>query len=68
MEVITRYCCGLCHTPYKEKKDALACEKGHKEVVQIKDARYNPISVCKNGYPVTLDVLLTDGSVKKYHL
>ncbi len=68
MEVITRYCCEFCGTPYKEKKDALDCEKGHKKIKLVKEARYNSIKTSPQGYPITLDIQFTDGSVKRYHL
>ena len=35
------YTCDICHTDYREKADALKCEKEHLKCVKITDARYN---------------------------
>lgn len=66
MKRVEKYRCEICGTEYADSKIAEDCENGHKTVEKIKDARYQPISIIRNGYPVSISVLMSDGEIITY--
>lgn len=66
MKQITKYRCEICGTEYADFKAAEECEKGHKVIKKIQSARYQPRSMNGKGYPVSMDVLMSDGQIVTY--
>jgi len=63
---IEKYRCEVCGTEYADRKVAEECEKGHKTVEKIQSARYQPITLNRKGYPVSISVLMSDGQAITY--
>lgn len=66
MKKVEKYRCEICGTEYADRKTAEECEKGHKTIEKIRDARYQPRSMNGKGYPVSIDVLMSDGQTVTY--
>lgn len=66
MKKIERYVCETCGTEYREKRTAESCEKCHKRPVEITDARYLSKAQCGTGYPVAINVKMSDGTYQTY--
>lgn len=66
MRKIEHYICEICGTEYKDRLSAEKCEKCHKRPVAIIKSRY--VSQYQNGagYPVTIEVQMSDGTFKTY--
>lgn len=62
MKELKLYLCEHCGTQYKEKEKAKECEKGHRTVKGIKDARYH----AGGDYPDRVEVVFTDGTACWY--
>ncbi len=52
------YVCDFCGTQYKDKKKAMACEKGHKLIARINNEGYH----AGGELPDRVEVEFTDGS------
>ena len=66
MNIITRYVCACCHTMYSDREAALKCELGHKSPVGIEALRYASIANDSTGYPVVVQVKMSDGRSVQY--
>ena len=66
MKEVKHYICEVCGTEYNDKSKAQACEKGHKNPVEIIDARYISIGNDNKGYPTSITVKMSDGSERIY--
>lgn len=70
MRKIEHYICEICGTEYMDRLSAEKCEKFHKKPVAIIKSRY--VSQYQNGagypvgYPVTIEVQMSDGTFKTY--
>lgn len=56
------YTCDICRTDYKDKENALKCEKDHCISTAIKDFRYS----AHGKYPHGIEVKFADGSTHWY--
>lgn len=66
MKTKSLYVCEICGTSYVDKNKCLECEKSHKKVKAIKSEKYLAISNDATGYPISLEVEMADGTIKKY--
>lgn len=66
MKEVKHYICELCGTEYKDKESAQRCEKCHKKPIAIIRQRYVSQSQNGAGYPVTLEVQMSDGTFHTY--
>lgn len=66
MKKITRYLCEICGTEYGDKEKAAACEKTHLRPKEIIGLAYHPHTTDSSGCPITIDVKMTDGNVRRY--
>lgn len=66
MKKITHYLCEICGTEYGDKGKAATCEKTHLAPKEIISLVYHPRTVDSSGYPITIDVKMADGSVRRY--
>ena len=60
------FVCEICGTDYADKENAKNCESGHKTKLTIKNMKYVAMSRNGSGFPVTIDIMSEDGTVKKY--
>lgn len=56
------YVCEICHTDYRNKEDALQCEKDHLKCAKITDTRYN----AHFKLPHKIEVEFSDGTKHWY--
>lgn len=66
MRKIERFVCEMCGTEYKDKRMAESCEKCHKKPVAIIKSRYVSKSQNGAGYPVTVEIQMSDGTFQTY--
>lgn len=66
MKTIEKYKCEVCGTEYAERKNAVDCEVNHKTPKKIERAIYQPKNLNHTGYPIKIDVLMSDGEVLTY--
>lgn len=66
MKTVQKYRCEMCNTEYADKAVATSCEKNHKIPQSIASARYLSQAQDGRGYPVTISVLMSDGSTVVY--
>lgn len=66
MRKIERYVCEMCGTEYKDKLSAEKCEKCHKNAVAIIRSRYVSQSQNGAGYPVAVEIQMSDGTFQTY--
>lgn len=50
------YTCDICHTDFASKQNAVACEKAHRTITEIKDARFR----AKENFPDKILVKFND--------
>ena len=62
MKEIKKYVCEVCGSEYDEKKEAQACERGHKIPMDIIKASYLPVAYDSSGYPSRITVKMSDNS------
>lgn len=60
------YVCEYCNTQFKEKEEALKCEKFHHTAKAIKSASYHRAVSIPDGYPDILMVEFDNGKVERY--
>ncbi len=63
---VKHYICEICGTEYRDKAAAESCEKCHKCTVEITKQRYVSKSQNGAGYPVALEVQMSDGTFQTY--
>lgn len=56
------YTCEICHTDYKNKKDAKECEDSHKKGLKIVNQRFLPCSQDRSGFPIRIEVVDAQGN------
>ena len=61
MKEIKHYICEMCGTEYNDKKRAQACERSHFQPEEIVNSHYQPASVDASGYPINIEVKMSDG-------
>lgn len=66
MKEVKYYICEICGTEYNEKEKCMDCEKGHIKPVSINGARYLSINNNHNGYPVAINVEMSNGEIITY--
>lgn len=66
MKKVEHYICELCGTEYNDKSKAMRCEKGHREPKEIVKSRYNAIIDNLKGYPIAIDIKMSDNNVITY--
>jgi hypothetical protein len=54
------YECEYCHTSYKDKEKAKECEKNHKEIKKVVDAKYVSLNSDATGLPNKICIEFTD--------
>lgn len=66
MKEVKHWVCEICGTEYKDKDTAENCEKCHKIPIAITNQRY--VSKLQNGagYPVALEIQMSDGTFQTY--
>lgn len=60
------YVCEVCKTEYENKLACQKCEKNHKYGEKIVWGRHLSIGQDATGYPVTIDVVMSDGKTVRY--
>lgn len=69
MKEVKKYVCEVCGSEYDEKKEAQACERGHKIPMDIIKAGYVPKThEYIIGYPTSITVKMSDGKECVYRL
>ena len=63
MKEIRHYICEICGTEYKDKESCKSCEKGHIKPLKIVKEKYISIKNNAGGYPISLDIEMTDGRI-----
>ena len=66
MRKVEHYVCEICGTEYRDKSMAENCEKCHKQPVAIHQARYVSKSQNGAGYPVAVEIQMSDGTFQTY--
>lgn len=66
MKEIKYYECEYCHTQYKLKESALACEQNHHKPVIFEECKYHAAKNSDDGYPYSINVTFEDGRVIRY--
>lgn len=66
MKEIKHYVCEVCGTEYNEKLKAQKCEKGHKKPIRMSDCRYLSIKDNEKGYPISIKIVMEDGTEQIY--
>lgn len=66
MKEKVRWQCEFCNTEYADKKSAEACESSHKKVISIIGTKYLPIKVDMTGFPICVEIKMSNGSTVKY--
>lgn len=66
MKVSTLYTCEFCNTSYKTEKQAVECEKHHRQPTEIKAPKYRSIKNSSDGYPDKIMVVFDDGQEIRY--
>ena len=60
------YVCEICNAEYNAKEKAIACEKSHKKIKEVKATQYVHSSANAKGFPMRISLTMTDGSVATY--
>lgn len=60
------YVCEVCKTEYENKIDCQKCEKNHKFGEKIVRGRHLSIKQDAKGYPITIEVVMSDGETVRY--
>lgn len=60
------YVCEVCKTEYESKFACQKCEKNHKFGEKVIRGRHLSIKQDATGYPVTIEVVMTDGETVRY--
>lgn len=60
------YMCEYCNTQFKDKEEAIKCEKFHHVAMEIKSASYHRALSTRDGYPDILMVKFEDGNIERY--
>lgn len=66
MKVIEKYRCEVCQTEYNDRKQAEACEKSHKQPIEIIRVRHLSMGQNGTGYPITVTIKMSDGKEVVY--
>jgi hypothetical protein len=66
MRKIEHFVCEICGTEYRDRLAAVSCEKCHKTPVAIIKSRYVSKSQNGAGYPVTIEIQMSDGTFQTY--
>lgn len=66
MRKIEYYICEICGTEYKYETKAEDCEKCHKTPVTIIKSRYVSKHQDDEGYPVMVEIQMSDGTFQTY--
>lgn len=66
MKKLEQYQCEVCGTVYNNRAAADLCEKNHKTVTGIVGTRHQPRGVNMKGYPLSIDVKMSDGTIITY--
>ena len=67
MKTIECYACEFCGSEYRDKRDAVDCEKCHKHPQEVIGAIYVSKLQNRQGYPVSITVKMSDGTQQSYH-
>lgn len=66
MKKIDLYQCEFCGTQYKNRQDAVLCEKNHRQVKDVISANYVSCNNDRTGMPIRIQVVFSDGSKASY--
>ena len=66
MKQIKHYKCEICETEYSDVERCQRCEQSHIAPQTIAKARYLPNSVETKNYPVELNIVFGDGTIRTY--
>ena len=66
MKTTTLYTCELCGTQYSDRNTAASCEKNHKKPCEFVSCRYLPMKQNQPGYPTTIKVKMSNGTIVEY--
>lgn len=66
MQKLQLFQCDYCGTQYKNEKDCIDCESRHVKPKKIKSSKYVNFKDNQKGYPVSINVEMTDGTIQTY--
>lgn len=66
MKKIELFVCEHCGTQYATKEQCKLCESIHCPPKEIKSCRYIPYKSDKTGYPITVQIEMSDGRTVTY--
>lgn len=66
MKKLEQFQCELCRTVYNDNLTAENCEKNHKKAVEVKKAWYRPFTEDRSGYPLKIEVTMSNGETIIY--
>lgn len=66
-EIVTKkYRCEICGTEYTERVKCKRCEESHRKPLEIVGGRYISHTNDESGYPITIDVKMSDKKIVRY--
>lgn len=66
MKEVKHFVCDFCQTEYADKASAKRCEENHKQPCSIGKCRYIRYANNEKGYPISVEILFSDGSTAVY--
>ena len=66
MKTKSLYVCEICGTSYADKKACEHCESYHVKAKKIKAQRFLSFNNDGSGYPISIEVEMENGEIKKY--
>ena len=55
------YICEFCNTQFKNKQEALNCEKNHHTPKEMRQPQYHRTNHSNDGYPDRIEIVFDDG-------
>lgn len=66
MKKLEQFQCEFCKTIYNDRLTTANCENSHKKVVSVKKAWYRSFTEDRKGYPLKLEITMSDGETIIY--
>lgn len=66
MKEVKHYICEVCGTEYNDKKKCMDCESKHIKPVSIEKFRHISMTQNAKGYPMSVDIKMSNGEVVTY--
>lgn len=67
LKTLSYYMCEICHTQYRAKSEAEACEAYHVSPIEIAEQYFKGMNVDANPYPIRINMIMSDGKTVTYH-